>query len=49
MDLLWDRAIIMQKGVIRRTLTREELDRSGASLEELFFATTEGEAAQTEG
>lgn len=49
MDLLWDRAIIMQKGVVRRTLTREELDRSGASLEELFFATTEGEAAQTEG
>ena len=27
---------------------REELDRSGASLEELFFATTEGETAAAE-
>ena len=48
MDLLWDRAIIMQKGTIRRTLTREELDRGGASLEALFFETTEGEAPKTE-
>ena len=44
-DLLWDRAIIMQKGSIRRTVTREELERSGSSLEALFFATTEGKAA----
>ena len=44
-DMLWDRAIIMQKGVIRRTLTRQELDSGGATLEELFFAETEGEAA----
>ncbi len=48
-DMLWDRAIIMQKGSIRRTLTREELDCGGASLEELFFATTEGETPKTEG
>lgn len=47
-DMLWDRAIIMQKGRIRRTLTRRELEQGGASLEELFFAITEGEAAQTE-
>jgi ABC-2 type transport system ATP-binding protein len=47
-DMLWDRAIIMQKGSIRRTLTRRELEQGGASLEELFFAITEGEAAQTE-
>jgi len=44
-DMLWDRAIIMQKGTIRRILTREELNQSGVSLEELFFATTEGESA----
>ena len=49
-DMLWDRAIIMQKGRIRRTLTREELDNGGVSLEELFFATTEGaDAARTTG
>jgi len=47
-DMLWDRAIIMQKGTIRRTLTREELNQSGVSLEELFFATTEGESAAAE-
>lgn len=47
-DMLWDRAIIMQKGSIRRTLTRRELEQGSASLEELFFAITEGEAAQTE-
>lgn len=47
-DMLWDRAIIMQKGSIRRTLTRRELEQGGASLEELFFAITEGEAAHTE-
>lgn len=47
-DMLWDRAIVMQKGRIRRTLTRRELEQGGASLEELFFAITEGEAAQTE-
>ena len=45
-DMLWDRAIIMQKGSIRRTLTRRELEQGGASLEELFFAITEGGAAQ---
>lgn len=47
-DMLWDRAIIMQKGSIRRTLTRRELEQGSASLEALFFAITEGEAAQTE-
>ena len=47
-DMLWDRAIIMQKGSIRRTLTRRELEQGSASLEELFFAITEGEAARTE-
>ena len=47
-DMLWDRAIIMQNGKIRRTMTREELKDSGASLEELFFNTTEGKPAGME-
>ena len=41
-DMLWDRAIIMQKGAIRKTLSRKELDQSGVSLEALFFEITEG-------
>ena len=41
-DMLYDRAIIMQKGVIRRNMSKEELLAGGSSLEELFFATTEG-------
>lgn len=48
MDLLWDRAIIMQKGTVRRTMTRAELDEGEASLEELFFATTEAAPRPTE-
>lgn len=42
-DMLWDRAIIMQGGVMRVDKDREELD---TSLEELFFAVTEGEEEQ---
>ncbi|MBR4157921.1 MAG: ABC transporter ATP-binding protein [Oscillospiraceae bacterium] len=41
-DMLWDRTLIMQQGRIRANVTREELDRDGRSLEELFFAVTEG-------
>lgn len=48
-DMLWDRAIIMQKGTIRRSLTREELHTGSASLEELFFETTEGTAPESAG
>ena len=44
-DMLWDRAIIMQKGSVRRTLTREELRGGAESLEELFFEITEGAAS----
>jgi ABC-2 type transport system ATP-binding protein len=47
-DMLWDRAIIMQNGRIRRTMTREELKDSGISLEELFFNTTEGQSSGME-
>ena len=41
-DMLWDRTIIMQNGQVRANVTREELEGSGQTLEELFFAVTEG-------
>ena len=41
-DMLWDRTIIMQAGHIRANVTKEELDRTGRTLEELFFEVTEG-------
>ena len=41
-DMLWDRTIIMQNGQVKANVTREELERSGQTLEELFFAVTEG-------
>ena len=41
-DMLWDRTIIMQDGQIRANLTREELERDGRTLEQLFFDVTEG-------
>ena len=40
-DMLWDRALIMQDGRIKANVTRRELDASGRSLEELFFEVTE--------
>lgn len=50
-DMLWDRAIIMQGGTVRANLTRQELEADGRSLEKLFFDVTEGgeEAASQEG
>ena len=41
-DMLWDRALVMQNGVIRANVPREELDRDGKTLEKLFFEVTEG-------
>ena len=41
-DMLWDRTIIMQNGHIRANITRDELERDGRSLEQLFFDVTEG-------
>lgn len=38
---LWDRAIIMQKGIIRANVTREELETRGETLEQMFFEITE--------
>lgn len=41
-DMLWDRALIMQGGHIKANITKNELDQDGRTLEELFFAVTEG-------
>ena len=42
MDQLWDKAIILQKGRVKGDITRKELERLGRSLEDEFFALTEG-------
>ena len=41
-DMLWDRTLIMQHGCLAANVTREELAQNGKTLEELFFAITEG-------
>lgn len=41
-ELLWDRTIVMQKGIVRANVTRQELEADGRTLEELFFNVTEG-------
>lgn len=41
-DMLWDRAVIMQQGTVRANLTREELRERGEDLEQVFFRITEG-------
>ncbi len=40
-DMLWDRAIIMQRGQIRANVTKAELDAQGDTLEQIFFRITE--------
>ncbi len=40
-DMLWDRALIMQDGRIKANVTRPQLEVSGRTLEELFFEVTE--------
>ena len=47
-DMLWDRTLIMQGGVLRADVTREQLEKDGERLEDLFFATTEGAAEGSE-
>jgi ABC-type multidrug transport system ATPase subunit len=41
-DMLWDHALIMQKGILCASVTREALEAEGTTLEKLFFAITEG-------
>ena len=44
-DMLWDRALIMKGGQIRKDVTKAELDEGGQNLEALFFEVTEGNEA----
>ncbi|HEX9062931.1 MAG TPA: ABC transporter ATP-binding protein [Clostridia bacterium] len=39
---IWDKTLIMKNGMVIMSRTREELLKSGESLEELFFEVTEG-------
>lgn len=43
-DMLWDRVLIMKEGVLRADMTKNELDQTGNTLEQLFFDITEGGA-----
>lgn len=43
-DMLWDRTLILQSGALKANFSRAEQEADGRSLEELFFAFTEGEA-----
>ena len=45
-DMLWDRTLILQGGKLKANVTREELDESGQTLEELFCDVTEGVSGQ---
>ena len=42
-DMLWDRSIIMKNGKILANVTKEELDTSKETLEQMFFRLTETE------
>lgn len=44
-DLLFDRALVLASGRIRADVERAELEGTGETLEELFFAATEGQGA----
>lgn len=46
-DMLWDRALIMQNGHLDANVTRQELESQGKTLEELFFELTENSKDQT--
>ena len=45
-DMMWDRTIIMQNGKVKANITKDELDATGKTLEELFFDVTEGVNAE---
>ncbi len=40
---MWDKTVIMQNGEVKAQVLREELDKTGQTLEEIFFSVTEGE------
>ena len=41
-DMLWDKTIILQNGVVKANISKTDLENSNTSLEELFFEITEG-------
>lgn len=40
-ESLWDRTIIMQNGILRADVTKNDLEEKGVSLEKMFFDITE--------
>lgn len=44
---VWDKALIMMNGKIAAVRTRAEVEKTGESLEELFFSITEGGGKET--
>lgn len=45
MDQLWDHAVILQKGQVKGVVSIEELNAENVTLEDKFFALTEGLSA----
>ncbi len=41
-DMLWDKTIILQNGIVKANVSKNDLENSSTSLEELFFKITEG-------
>lgn len=46
-DMIWDKAFIMEKGKILLTVTRDEIEAQDKTLEEVFFEATEGERRES--
>ncbi len=42
-DMLWDRTIILQNGLVKANVDRREIEAAGKTLEEVFFEVTEPE------
>lgn len=40
---IWDKTVIMQNGEVKAQVLRQDLEKSGQTLEEIFFSVTEGE------
>ena len=44
-DMLWDRTVIMQGGLVKANVDRQEIEAAGKTLESVFFDVTEPEEA----
>lgn len=47
-DMLWDRTIIMKSGKVKAEVNKSDLEKSGETLEQLFFEITENGGEDTE-